>query len=399
MAKKPRPTTLSGEEKSIIKALLIAGERNQDIQALVNTGRVATINSGRITGIKKDNSIIPATNSQLSFYKLKKQKFDPTTGLCAFDDERLVRAREAMILAVELFNTPRIYFKAGVFSMLVNVAWTYLFHEYYNRKGVNIINNDGHSLLLSQMIARKDCPIPTPVRKNLLAIKEIRDTVEHLTIEAFDNKWSSLFQANCLNFEKYLVEWFGAKLSLQNELGLALQFSRLTMGTSATIQQYGLTPHIAALDARLTSSVTEEEAADLQYQFKVVYSLQSATKSTSHFQFIEPGSEENLEIANVLLKYKPADELYPFKPRIVCNLVSAASKRKFTTDKHRKAWALYKVRPTRLAADKASTNRDYCLYHAAHKDYTYSQKWVDFLLNEIQDDTKWLNICNYKAQQ
>ena len=40
---------LTEEEKPIVKALLAKGWRNQDIQALVNTGREATINSGRIT--------------------------------------------------------------------------------------------------------------------------------------------------------------------------------------------------------------------------------------------------------------------------------------------------------------------------------------------------------------
>lgn len=302
MAKAPRPTTLTAQEKSIIKALLNSGERNQDIQALINTGRVATINSGRITGVKKNQNIKPADATEVAFYKFKKKNFDHNTGLCPISDERLVRSREAMILAVELFNTPRISFKAGVFSMLCNVAWTYLLHEFYERKGVKIVGEDGRSLLLSQMIARHDCPLTTPVKKNLLALKEIRDVVEHLTIGPFDLKWTPIFQANCLNFEKYLVEFFGARLSLQSDLGFAIQFSKLTQNEIATLQQYNLPPHIAALDANLAAQVSEQEFNDLQYQFRVVYSLQSATKGTAHFQFIQPGSAESHDIANVLLK-------------------------------------------------------------------------------------------------
>jgi hypothetical protein len=123
-------TALTPLEKSVIKALLKDGWRNQDIQALVNTGRSASINFGRISGVKADSSIIPANKQKTDAYQQKKLLFDHVTGLCPIDNERLVRSREAMILAVELFNTPRIAFKSGVFSMLANVAWTYLLHEY-----------------------------------------------------------------------------------------------------------------------------------------------------------------------------------------------------------------------------------------------------------------------------
>ena len=394
MSKKPRPTTLTGAEKSIIKALLDAGERNQDIQALVNIGRPATINSGRITGVKKTSSIKPATLSEVAFYKLKKSKFDHKTRLCLFENERLVRAREAMILAVELFNTPRIAFKAGVFSMLCNVAWTYLLHEFYERRGVKIIGSDGHSLLLSQMVARTDCPLPSPVKKNIGAMKAIRDTVEHLTIGPVDNKWAPIFQASCLNFEKYLVEFFGENLSLQDDLGFAIQFSRLSINTLSAIQSSDLPSHIQALDAQLKSEVSDEEEGDIQYQFRVIYSLQSATKGTAHFQFIQPGSAESDEIANVLLKYKISDELYPHKPSHVVHSVNSQSTRSFTTDKHQRAWKFYKARPKTKASDKANRNRDYCIYHAAHNDYTYSEKWISFLLEEIKDDVKWAKICS-----
>ena len=124
MAKKPSKSMLTSIEKSVIKALLNEGWRNQDIQALINTGRSASINFGRIAGIKADGMIVPATKQQVDAFRHKKLLFDHITGLCPIDNERLVRAREAMILAVELFNTPRIAFKTGVFAMLANVAWT-----------------------------------------------------------------------------------------------------------------------------------------------------------------------------------------------------------------------------------------------------------------------------------
>lgn len=122
MAAKHSKAALSQLEKAVIKALLNDGWRAQDIQVIINTGRPASVNSGRISGIKTDNDIVAANKQQVEAFRQRKMLFDHVTGLCPFDDERLVRAREAMILAVELFNTPRVRFKTGVFAMLSNVA-------------------------------------------------------------------------------------------------------------------------------------------------------------------------------------------------------------------------------------------------------------------------------------
>ncbi len=96
---------LTAEEKPIVKALLAEGWRNQDIQALLNIGRDATINGARITEVKKNDAIAPASAGDVERFKARKQAYDHKTGLNLFDDERLIRARESMVLAVQVFNS------------------------------------------------------------------------------------------------------------------------------------------------------------------------------------------------------------------------------------------------------------------------------------------------------
>jgi hypothetical protein len=269
------------------------------------------------------------------------------------------------------------------------LPWTYLLHEYYERQGVAIVNADGFSLLLSQMIARHDCPLSKACKQNLGALKEIRDVVEHRTIGIFDQKWLPLFQSTCLNFEKTLTDLFGPRLTLGRDLGFSLQFAKLQAGEIAALQSHDLPEHIAALDASLAAKLGVGDADDLEYQFKVVYTLTSASKAKAHFQFVQPESAEGKEIQNVLIKYKPAEDIWPFKPGEVTARVAAASGRPFTSDKHQRAWKLYKARPPTGAADPAATKKDFCAYHSPYKSYTYSQAWIDFLVAEIADDAKW----------
>ncbi|RVN04014.1 DUF3644 domain-containing protein [Sinorhizobium meliloti] len=378
-----KASALTDEEKSVIKALLMQGWRNQDIHALINYERGATINFGRISGVKKA-AILPATNDMIEAYQRRKRSFDPLTGLNPYYHERLVRAREAMILAVTLFNNGAYRFKTEVFAVLANIAWTYLMHDYYERlKGIPILNADGTTFSLSYMLSRKDCPLSKGVKQNLESLKLIRDEVEHRLFGRSDGNWLTLFQACCLNFDKSLVGFHGERVSLRHNLSIALQFGKMALEQVAQLHQYDIPDNIKALDAALNAGKTEEELNDIEYQFKVVYTFDSASKGQAHIHFVHPDSEEGKTIHNVLQKFKVADELYPFKPGDVVAAVKKAGKI-FTMADHTRAWQKYKIRPTNNASSKDKTDRTYCIYHQAHRDYTYSQKWVDKLIAEAK---------------
>ncbi len=253
-----KKASLTIEEKRVVKGLLKEKWRNQDILALINTGRIAPVNGGRISGVKQDETQELATKDEISFFKLKKKTYDPITGLNQFDNERLVRSREAMILAVQAFNSPSIKFKTEVFSVLTNIAWTYLLHEFYDRQDIPLIE-DGRSLVLSQMLDKVDCPVSDDVKNNLRAMKILRDKVEHLILGQADRRWSPLFQACCLNYDRAIQDLFGEQLTLSNELSLALQFAKPNIEQLASTNSYELPPDIEALDAMLLDGLSESD--------------------------------------------------------------------------------------------------------------------------------------------
>lgn len=396
MVARNKQGALTDAEKPIVKALLAKGWRNQDIQALVNIGRQATINSGRITEAKKDTGIVAASDEEVAFFQIRKSSYDLKTGLNLFDHERLIRAREAMMLAVQVFNSPALRFKSEVFTMLANVAWTYLLHEHYERKKVKIIGTDGRSLLLSQMIARQDCPLTKGMKDNIRALKILRDDVEHKLLGRADAKWLGLFQACCLNFDKAICELFGSSLTLSHDLSFAIQFTKMNLDQLATLNRYEVPAHIDAVDARLTEGMTEAQIADLEYQFRVVYTLDAVTKSRAHFQFVQPDSAEGKDIRNVLVQHRLADHLYPHKPGNVVSLVHQRTSKAFTLHNHTQAWRKFGVRPPQGAAQPENTKRDFCVYHAAHKDYTYSDQWIEHLVAEVNDDQKFSDLKEFK---
>jgi len=138
--------------------------------------------------------------------------------------------------------------------------------------------------------------------------------------------------------------------------------------------------------------MTEEQLSDLEYQFRVIYTLDNATKSSAGIKFIKPDSEEAKDVKNVLLKYKIADDEYPYKPSVVAKLITKTTGKKFMVSNNTQAWRLYKVRPPKGNQQPANTNKDFCIYHAAHADYTYSEKWIAFLCEKVANEDEFKKI-------
>ncbi len=379
---KNKSSSLTAAEKKIAKGLLARKWRNQDIQALVNLGRPTTVNSGRITGVKQDVSQKTASDAEIDRYLRVKDSFDPKTGLNPYTHERLVRAREAMLMAVGVFNSPTLAFKTELFCVLSNIAWTYLFHEYYSQKvkNVEIVKPNGQTLALSELLGRQDCPISEAAKLNLLDVKKLRDKVEHSLLEKSDQLWGSLFQANCLNFDRILCELFGDRLTLQNDLAFSLQFSKANLEQLKELSKHDVPPSMAALNKEMSADKTPDQLNNLEYQFSVVYSMVASSKAKANVQFLHTGPNQTVEVTNVVVKKEAGDTLYPFKPKVVAKMVEKSIGKTFGVTAHTLAWKKRKVRPPTGIVQPNSVNATYCMYHQAHNDYTYNQAWVDHLI-------------------
>lgn len=64
----------------------------------------------------------------------------------------LIKSREAMMAAVQIYNNPLISFKSESFIVLSNIAWTYLLHAYYKSIKLTIVITN--SLVLEKDIIK-----------------------------------------------------------------------------------------------------------------------------------------------------------------------------------------------------------------------------------------------------
>jgi hypothetical protein len=180
-----------------------------------------------------------------------------------------------------------------------------------------------------------------------------------------------------LNFDQTIRKLFGERSGLQDTLALSLQFGKMQLDQLAKLQAFDLTPAIEAIDQAIADGVGLDGKEGPAFKFKVSYHLEKATKGESNIVFNKTNPDG--KVSNILTQKVVGDELWPHKPSIVVELVRANTGADFTSHHHQLAWKKFGARPRNNSKNPADCKKDYCHYHSAHNDYTYSDKWVEFL--------------------
>jgi len=113
-------------------------------------------------------------------------------------------------------------------------------------------------------------------------------------------------------------------------------------------------------------------------------------------EFVEKSGTPTLKLirelsSKTVIKEKKviADDEYPFRPIEAYEEIAKRSGRRFTSHNHVQAWKRYKVRPSSKAKNKDEVNKKFCIFHKAHRDYTYSEAWIDFVVENISLDEEY----------
>lgn len=322
MARRPRGKSLKRWEVSIIKAMIESDNFiDQDTHAYF-TRPTRSINQREISQIrnkKKFAAIKTASQQELKFFLNNWPFVDHETGAALEEDELLVKAREAMLAAVQTFNSGGLNFRSELFIVTAIIAWTYGIHSWYKKNKIDYWykNQDGTPKSirrngptkyweLGYALRRDDCPLDLSIVQNLEFLILIRDEIEHRMTQNIDLSIGAKLQACCLNFSKFMSENFGSQFGLEHRLPLALQFSTFSPEQRNILKSASSLPdHIQTRMETFEANLTEEQRINPAYAFRVIFVPKTANHKSGADQaveFIRADSEEAKNINRVLMK-------------------------------------------------------------------------------------------------
>lgn len=381
MPVRKRGNRLERWEIALIKAMVGDGRwpNDQDVLAYF-TRPTRSINHRAIAEIRtgaKHAAIKAAATDELDSFIASWPEVDTETGLSLRGDELLIKAREAMIAAVHTFNSAGLTFRAELFIVTAVIAWTYLLHAWFKRKGIDYRhtkNQNGQKVVvktpsgadkfweLSQCLKHPRCPVEQGVKDNLAFLLELRHEIEHRSTNRIDDAVSAKLQACCINFNDAIKQLFGAQYALERRLPIALQFVTFSPDQRAILKKAGGLPrNVEAMMDGFEGRLTPEQQADPRYAFRVFMVGRTANRAPSAdlaVEIVPPGSEVAQKF-NIALKEV---EKKKYLPSEIVSQIKAEGWDRFTMDSHTKLWKKLDAKIPAKGYGAIAVGKTWCWY-------------------------------------
>ncbi len=295
-------------------------------------------------------------------------------------------AREEALLACDLFNDRR---ERNLDAFLGHMfrAWLHLLRAIAAKEhwGREVVGGD-LSALLSHYVADAG----DPLRANIEFLLGLRVRIEHRfsrkRLQVVEALVSGKLHALLLNFEKTLTAEFGERQSLAGALRFPIFLSSLTNESPELLERtYEDAPHsvlrfIESYEARLDPAVRMSEAYDFR-----IYVMPKASPSGRDLpvEFVDVSKlsaeeAEAVENARVIIRDRHVEAINVNRLK-ASEVVSRVQEMfpAFSLYYHTLAWRHFAIRPHGNAPDPARTDATYCVYDRAHRDYLYTEAWVE----------------------
>jgi hypothetical protein len=220
-------------------------------------------------------------------------------------------------------------------------------------------------------------------------------------------------QAMLLNFDEMLEKEFGAKYCLRECLSFSLQLFPSSESLVAAVMHHPDTKPVVEFIQQYRSTISPDITASGKYSFKA-FLIQVANHKTDtalpiqfvHYDKLSEEDKEHVSQFGAMVKFKevPVSNLDTLRAGDIVKAVQAAlgspkverggkQVDKFNLATHARCWKRYKARPPSGSSTPQETNWKFCVYDKRHNDYGYTQAWVDFLIEKLQDTAEFDAVC------
>jgi Protein of unknown function (DUF3644) len=224
--------------------------------------------------------------------------------------ELIQKSRDSALCAIRVFNDPYVSFKSETYIVLMVIAWTYLLHAYFMRKGMEYryfdqkvkrkvfhkTKNGAYKYWeLERCLNEKTCPLDKHVATNLRFLIGLRHEIEHQMTRSLDHYLSGRYQACALNYNDALSNLFGKKHALDRHLTYSLQFLELSdEQLSGPTPQADIPERLRAYVVEFDSGLNHDEYNSPQFSYRLLFKKKIVNRpgqADRVVEFIDPKSE------------------------------------------------------------------------------------------------------------
>ncbi len=347
-----------------------------------------------------------------------------------YTKELLNKSKEACLLAVDIYNKPKTSFKSGGYIVLMNIAWTSLFHAIFQKNKINYFYRDKNNPRFYKRVDgdKKAWEIKTcvkeyfknidyqdknemikfnAIRDNINFFIPLRNKIEHRHVPELDKDIFGECQALLHNFEFIITREFGEEHAIGESLNFSLQFSK---STEKNIKPSCGYEEIKNSVMEYRSGLPSEILANPNYRFQVaLIQVNNPNKADLAIQFIKEDSlskEFSEEIYHQIGLIREKQINVSNKDNLKASTVyknvqkelrkNYKFKISFNAYHHRKCAIDYKAYNKN---NKMNTDSNFCIYDKVFEKHSYTLNWQNYLINKLKNQDELLRLFPKNAKK
>lgn len=220
------------------------------------------------------------------------------------------KSKESALSAIRIFNDPHVSFKSETFIVLMIIAWTYLLHAYYRKKGIEYRHYDQNGKRkkfhrtkhgaykyweLERCLNDRNCPLDKDVKTNLRFLIGLRHEIEHQMTRSLDHYLSGRYQACAVNYNDALKKLFGKKHGLDEFLSYSIQFTEISNEQLAGPNpQVTIPERLRAYIVEFDNALNHDEYNSPRYSYRLLFKRKMVNRpgqADRIVEFVDPDSD------------------------------------------------------------------------------------------------------------
>ncbi|MBE5471748.1 DUF3644 domain-containing protein [Mycobacteroides abscessus] len=334
-------------------------------------------------------------------------------------------ARAEACLAVRLYNDPAEQRSFEAFIVHMHLAWLYLLHATFQRDGIDYryrrrdnprllekVDGEPKTWELAKCVA-EHWTDQDPVRANIEFFIALRNKIEH-RYTRFQQELAIAVggrsQAFLLNFEEELTKQFGPDVSLATVLRFPMFIGSFTAeGQSALERLHAKLPAgLRQFIVSSTAGLPDDVVADAKYDMRLRVYLELVKNPASALPIKFIREDDMTDDQRKLLKdtglvivreqQRDVTNCGWMKPHQVVTAVSARIPYVYNMSHFVQGWKAEGIRPSSDSKQPARTKEQYCRYDEPHRDYTYSEAYVEHLVRHLDTESGFQKLTGKVPQ-
>lgn len=315
-------------------------------------------------------------------------------------DKLLEKAKEAFVLAVEIYNKPTIKYRVEGFTFFICNAWELMLKAYLIKtKGEESIyykDNPERTINLENCIKLIFTNDKDPLRLNLEKIIELRNTSTHFITEEYEMVYVPLFQSCLFNFSEKMQKFHEVdvtELISLNFLNLVVKEKSLDENEIKAKYSEKIAQKLIGLNDKISKITEESNNSNFAIRIEHVHYITKNKDKATDIIAVDKNADTK---AMVIKEIKDPNKTHAFTMKKINKAVNNNLKKLNISLMYKGESKEFNQYYFNMFCDYYDLKNkiEFCYQHKQFKNitYTYSPRIIDFIINEIKKDPE--NIIN-----